>query len=309
MKKDLLSITDLTQGDINEILALTEKIKQDKASFSKALAGKSIGLIFQKPSNRTRVSFEIGMVQLGGYAMYLGPHELEMGKRESVKDVASVLARYLDGLVARTYSHSDVAALARHADIPVINGLSDREHPCQALCDIYTIKEKLGSFRKAKLAFVGDGNNVLNSLLMAASLVGLDISVATPKGYEPLKDAVRIATEFSAKSGSKIKFYNHAGDAVRDADVVYTDVWVSMGQEREAKKRLKAFRGFQINAKLMKLAKKDSLFMHCLPAHRGQEITDDVIDSPHSIVYDQAENRMHVEKAILLLLLKEMHHG
>ncbi len=303
MKKDLLSIKDLAPEDINNILSLAEKIKKDRSAYAQVLSGKCIGLIFQKPSNRTRVSFEIGMVQLGGYAIYLGPSELEMGKRESVKDVASVLARYLDGIVARTYAHKDLEDLARYSSAPIINGLSDLEHPCQALCDIYTIRERFGSFKNIKLAYVGDGNNVLNSLLLASAKVGLNIDMAAPKGYGAAKWARDLAAEFTAKSGSRMRYYTKAEDAARDADIIYTDVWVSMGQEKESKRRKAAFSGFQVNDRLLKFARKGCVVMHCLPAHRGEEITDSVIDSPNSVVYDQAENRMHVEKAILLMLL------
>ncbi|MBI5144191.1 MAG: ornithine carbamoyltransferase [Candidatus Omnitrophica bacterium] len=304
MKKDLLAVSDLTVKDINEILDLTADVKKNRSGYSDALKGKSIGLIFQKPSNRTRVSFEIGMVQLGGYAIYLGPSEIEMGRRESVKDVACVLSRYLDGIVARTYRHEDVKELARFAAVPVINGLSDLAHPCQGLSDIFTIKERFHNFKGIVLAYIGDGNNVLNSLMAAASKVGLDMKIATPKGYGPIGKAISLAKIFSKKSGSKIEFYSDPKLAAKDADIIYTDVWVSMGQEREADKRVKAFKNFQINSKMLKLAKKDAVIMHCLPAHRGQEITDEAIDSKNSIVYDQAENRMHAEKAILLKLLK-----
>lgn len=303
MKKDLLSINDLTSRDIQDILELTAMVKKDKAKYADSLKGKSIGLIFQKPSNRTRVSFEIGMVQLGGHAIYLGPHEIDMGVREAVKDVACVLSRYLEGIVARTYKHSDVEDLARHATVPVINGLSDFAHPCQGLTDIFTIKERFGAFKGIKLAYVGDGNNVLNSLMLASAKVGLDISIATPKGYEPEKKAMALAKAAAGGSGSAMEFTNDPRRAVKDADAIYTDVWVSMGQEKEAANRKKVFKGFQINDGLMKLAKKRCLVMHCLPAHRGDEITDSVIDSKNSVVYDQAENRMHTEKAILLKLL------
>ena len=304
MKEDLISIEYLEPQAIDELLDLTKKIKADKAKYADALKGMSIGLIFQKPSNRTRVSFEIGMVQLGGHAMYLGPDEIDMGGRESVKDVACVLSRYLDGIVARTYKHEDIIQLALYAGVPVINGLSDRAHPCQALTDIFTVKEKLGTFKAVTLSYVGDGNNVLNSLMCVAAKVGLSMKIATPKGYEPAKDIVSIAKKFAAESGAVIEISNDPKSAARGADVIYTDVWVSMGQEKDAKARLKAFRNFQINDGLMKLTKKNCLVMHCLPAHRGQEITDSVIDSKNSIVYDQAENRMHVEKGILLQLLK-----
>ncbi|MDD5136234.1 MAG: ornithine carbamoyltransferase [Candidatus Omnitrophica bacterium] len=303
MKEDLISIECLDEQEIFAILDLTAKVKADRAKYAGALKGKSIGLIFQKPSNRTRVSFEIGMVQLGGHAIYLGPDEIDMGGRESVKDVACVLSRYLDGIVARTYKHDDVRELALYADIPVINGLSDRAHPCQALTDIFTIKEKLGTFSGVTLAYVGDGNNVLNSLMLAAAKVGLNMKIAAPKGYEPSKELAGIARRFAKASGTKLEFLNDPKAAVKGADVIYTDVWVSMGQEKDSKKRLKAFKCFQVNDGLMKAAKRDCLVMHCLPAHRGQEITDSVIDSKSSMVYDQAENRMHTEKAILLQLL------
>lgn len=304
MKKDILAISDLSTSDIREILDLAAKVKASRAKYACALKGKTLGLIFQKPSNRTRVSFEIGMVQLGGYALYLGPGEIDMGVRESVKDVACVLSRYLDGIVARTYKHRDIKDLASYANIPVINGLSDFAHPCQALSDIFTIKEHFGSFKGLALAYVGDGNNVLNSLMCASATVGLDIRVATPKGYEPSKETMLLAKLFTKESGSSVELMNDPEAAVRGADILYTDVWVSMGQESQAKKRLKAFRNFQVNDRMLKLANKDCIVMHCLPAHRGQEITDSVIDSRHSVVYDQAENRLHVEKAILLKLLK-----
>lgn len=304
MKRDLITIAEMDSGEISDILELTRDLKRDKSRYSDSLKGKSIGLIFQKPSNRTRVSFEIGMVQLGGYAIYLGPSEISMGRRESVKDVACVLSRYLNGIVARTFRHEDVLELARYAGIPVINGLSDRAHPCQALADIFTIKEKLGKFKGRVLAYVGDGNNVLNSLMMAAAKAGLNLNIATPKGYEPAKDMAAMAKRFAKDSGSSVQFYNDPRAAVKDADAVYTDVWVSMGQEKEEKKRMSAFKGFQLNDGLLKIAKKGCIIMHCLPAHRGVEITDSVIDSPGSVVYDQAENRLHVQKAILIRLLK-----
>jgi ornithine carbamoyltransferase len=304
MKEDLISIEYLETKDIFEFLDLAKKIKSDKAGYADALKGMSLGLIFQKPSNRTRVSFEIGMVGLGGHALYLGPDEIDMGGRESVKDVACVLSRYLDGIVARTYKHDDIRELALYSEVPVINGLSDRAHPCQALADIFTIKEKFDTFKDITLSYVGNGKNVLNSLMVAAAKVGINMNIATPKGYEPAKDIVKVAQKFAGESGAKITLSNDPKSAALRADVIYTDVWVSMGQEKDTKKRLKAFKDFQLNDGLMKLAKKNCLVMHCLPAHRGQEITDSVIDSRNSVVYDQAENRMHVQKAILLKLLK-----
>lgn len=302
-KKDLLSVADLSVEEINDILDIGKAVKKDKAKYASTLKGKSIGLIFQKPSNRTRVSFEIGMVQLGGYAIYLGPSEIGMGGRESVKDVARVLSRYLDALVARTYKHEDVEDLAKHATVTVINGLSDFAHPCQALSDIFTIREKFGTFKGITLSYIGDANNVLNSLMCAAAKVGLGMKIATPKGYEPLKKAVDMAKKYAAESKASIEFTHDPAVAAKGADIVYTDVWVSMGQEKEADKRMKDFKGFQVNDNLMKLTNKNCLIMHCLPAHRGDEITDSVIDSKNSVVYDQAENRMHIQKAVLLKLL------
>jgi ornithine carbamoyltransferase len=308
-KKDLLSIGDLSTDEINEILDLGKKVKKDKQQYAESLKGRSIGLIFQKPSNRTRVSFEIGMVQLGGYAIYLGPSEIGMGGRESVKDVARVLSRYLDGLVARTYKHADVEDLAKHATVPVVNGLSDYAHPCQALSDIFTIKEKFGTFKGITLSYIGDANNVLNSLMCVSAKVGLDVTIATPKGYIVDKRAQDAAKKYSNISGSKIEFSHNPKLAAKEADIVYTDVWVSMGKEKEEKKRIRDFSGFQINDGIMKLTNKNCLVMHCLPAHRGDEITDSVIDSKNSVVYDQAENRMHIQKAILLALLKTIGDG
>ncbi len=296
MKKDLISIKDLSSEEILEIFSLTDKLKKNKNKFSKVLTGKTLALIFQKPSNRTRVSFEVGMYQLGGNSLYLSPGEINLGVRESIADVAKTLSRYVDGIVLRTYEHGNLLEMAKYSTVPVINGLSDFSHPCQALADVYTIKEKLNDFKGKLLAYVGDGNNVCNSLLFACAKVGLNIHVATAKGFEPDKAALR-ETKKVAKT-----FYNPE-EAVKDADVIYTDVWVSMGQEKELEKRRKIFKDFQLNCKLVKLAKKGALIMHCLPAHRGEEITDEVIDSKNSIVFDQAENRMHVQKAILIKLL------
>ncbi len=304
MKKDLLSIQDLTVRDILDILGLAADVKAHGARYASRLKGKSIGLIFQKPSMRTRVSFEIGMYQLGGNSIYLGSSEIGMGGRESVKDIACVLSRYLNGIVARTYKHQVVEELAKYASIPIINGLSDRAHPCQALGDMLTIKEKFGSFKGVKLAYIGDGNNVLNSLMLLAAKLGMDVSVATPKKYEPEAGIADLVKAMASKTGSKIGFSNDPKRTAQNADVLYTDVWVSMGQEKEAAKRVKVFKDFQLNDTTSSLAAARHIVMHCLPAHRGQEITDSVMDSKHSVVYDQAENRMHVQKAILLKLLK-----
>jgi ornithine carbamoyltransferase len=303
VKKDLLSIQDLGAGDMLGLLDLAVDIKANGVKYADSLKGKSIGLIFQKPSNRTRVSFEIGMYQMGGNSVYLGSTEIGMGGRESVKDVACVLSRYLNGIVARTYRHEVVEELARHASIPIINGLSDLAHPCQALGDMFTLREAFGSLRSLRIAYIGDGNNVLNSLMLASAKLGVDISVATPKGYWVDKGIAKLAAKEAAKTGSRIGICNDPRKAAVGADALYTDVWISMGQEAQAAKRVKAFRAFQLNDALVKLAAKRCVVMHCLPAHRGQEITDSVMDSGRSIVYDQAENRMHVQKAVLLKLI------
>lgn len=300
--KDLISIADVTPSEIEEILDLTSKLKANKAKVN--LKGKTLGLIFQKPSNRTKVSFWVGMNQLKGHCIYLAPHELQLGERETVKDAARVLSRYLDVIAARTYSHDTILELAHEATIPVINALTDLLHPCQALSDIFTVKEFKGGFKKVKLAYVGDGNNVLHSLLFAASKVGLNLSIATPKGYEPHTKILKKANDIAKKTHSKIELTHDPKKAVESADIVYTDVWASMHQKDELNKRKKTFGPYQINSKLLSYAKKDCSVMHCLPAQRGMEITDEVLDGPHSIVYDQAENRLHVEKAILVLLLK-----
>ena len=302
MKKDLISIGSLSSKEIDGLFSLTDKLKKNKARFNKVLSGKTLALIFQKPSNRTRVSFEVGMYQLGGYSLYLSPGEINLGVRESIKDVAKTLSRYVDGIVLRTFEHKNALEMAKYADVPVINGLSDFSHPCQALADVYTIKEKLKKLKGKTLAYVGDGNNVCNSLLYTSAKAGLNMNVATPKGYEP-GGGVFEAAKVIAKNGVRINLFHKAQEAVKNADVIYTDVWASMGQEKETAKRKKLFKDFQVNKKLMKLAKKNVLIMHCLPAHRGEEITDEVIDSKNSVVFDQAENRMHVQKAILIKLL------
>jgi len=305
MKKDFISITDLSALEINQILGLTDQLKTDRIKFSKVLAGKTLVLIFQKPSKRTRVSFEVGMYQLGGYSIYLRPDEINLGVRETLKDAAKTLSRYADAIVLRTFEHKNVLDMAQYSDKPVINGLSDFSHPCQALADVYTIKENLKKLVGINLAYIGDGNNVCNSLLFVCAKLGININIATPKGYEPDSAVVKTAGEFAKDTSSRIKLFDNPYEAVKGMDVLYTDVWASMGQEEETEKRKKLFKDFQINKTLMKLANKDVLIMHCLPAHRGEEITDDVIDSSNSVVFDQAENRMHVQKAVLIKLLGE----
>jgi ornithine carbamoyltransferase len=305
MKKDLISVKDLTAGEIEEIFNLTDKIKKDKAGFANVLTGKTLALIFQKPSNRTRVSFEVGMFELGGYSIYLGPDEINLGIRESIKDVAKTLSRYVDGIVLRTFEHKNVIDLAQFATVPIINGLSDLLHPCQALADIYTIREKLKNIKGISVAYVGDGNNVCNSLLHACSKVGINMNIATPKGYEPDKTVLNEARVIAKTKKATINLSAKPKEAVKDVDVIYTDVWTSMGQEKEAKMRKRIFKEFQINKSLVRLAKKNALIMHCLPAHRGEEITDEIMESKNSVIFDQAENRMHVQKAILIKLLGE----
>jgi len=303
MKKDFISIKDLTSEEIEDIFNLTDNLKRDKAKFSNVLKSKTLALVFQKPSNRTRVSFEVGMYQLGGSAIYLAPNEINLGIRESIKDVSKTLSRYVDAIVLRTFEHKNILEMAHCATIPVINGLSNFSHPCQGLADVYTIREKLKNLKGKTLAYIGDGNNVCNSLLFACAKVGLNMNVGTPRGYEPDPSVMDEARVLAKTKKVLINLFNEPQEAVKGADVLYTDVWASMGQEKEAGQRKKAFKEFQINKTLANLAKKDAYIMHCLPAHRGEEITDDVIDGPNSIVFDQAENRMHVQKAILIKLL------
>jgi ornithine carbamoyltransferase len=304
MKKDLISAKELTTKDIKDIFDLTDRLKKNKLGFNHVLSGKTLALIFQKPSNRTRVSFEVGMYQLGGHSLYLGPDEINLGVRESIKDVAKTLSRYVDAIVLRTFEHKNVLEMARYSDKPVINGLSDSSHPCQALTDVYTVREKLKDLKGKTLTFVGDGNNVCNSLLYTCARAGLSMKVASPKGYEPQDSIFREAKRWGKATGATLELFRNPKEAVRGADVIYTDVWVSMGQEKEAASRKKVFRSFQVNKDLVRLAKPHALIMHCLPAHRGQEITDEVLDGKNSVVFDQAENRMHVQKAILIMLLK-----
>jgi len=311
MKKHLTSIQDLNRQEIEYLFEVGQTIKGSKGHLTDILKEKSVGLIFQKPSNRTRVSFEVAVWQLGGNCIYLGPDEIKLGERETTADVAKTLSRYLNGIVARTHCHQDVLDLAKYATVPVINGLSDLFHPCQALGDLLTIKEKLKRLKldrmtEVTLAYVGDGNNVCHSLMIGAAKLGLNMNIAVPKGYEPKKEVVNIARSLAEQSEAQIDITNSPQNAVRGAHVIYTDVWTSMGQEAEAQQRLEAFKGFQIDKNLALLAHRDFLFMHCLPAHRGEEVTDEIIDGPHSIVFDQAENRLHIQKAILIQLLGEL---
>ena len=304
MKRDFITLADWSAEELEKLLVLAGSIKGNRSKTLEHLKGKSMGLIFQKPSNRTRVSFEVGFTQLGGYCIYLGPDEIDLGKRESTFDVAKTLSRYLDVIVARTYNHEDIVELARHATIPVINGLSNLSHPCQALADLLTIQEKFKKLKGLTLAYIGDGNNVCNSLLIGCSKMGMNIKVASPAGYEPKENIVELAQRFAAESKAKILISNNPKEAALGAHIIYTDVWASMGEEHELEERVKIFKDFQVNKSLTDLADPKHIFMHCLPAHRGQEVTAQVIDGPHSIVFDQAENRLHAQKAVLLTLLR-----
>lgn len=310
MKRDLVSIADLHPEEISKLFITTKSLKNKRKQWS-PLKGKFLGMVFAKPSTRTRVSFEVGMAQLGGQAIFLSSRDIQLGRGESIKDTALVLSRYLDGIMVRADAHQEVIELAKYATIPVINGLSNLLHPCQVLSDIFTILEKKSlvigdrsSVTGLKIAFVGDGNNVANSWAYGAAKLGLNITYATPAGYEPDEEVLKQALKIARSTGSRIVVTTNPEQAVEDADVVYTDVWVSMGQEDQRKARMKAFKSYQINSKLLARAKPGVMVMHCLPAHRGEEITDEVIDGKWSVVFDQAENRLHLQKAILLNLLR-----
>jgi len=303
-----LSAADLTRERALHLFRVTAELKQRRKAgrHDTALTGRTLALIFEKPSLRTRVTFEVGIVQLGGRAVYLSGQEIGMGTRESVPDVARNLSRWVDGIAARVFTHATVESLARHASIPVINGLSDYEHPCQALADYFTLRERRGGLQGLKLAYVGDGNNVANELMFGAVKLGMRCSIGCPKGYEPNPLIFKSAQREAQKLGSPApEVTQNAFEAVAGADVVYTDVWTSMGQEAEAAERVRAFQGYGVTPKLMSAAGRDALFMHCLPAHRGEEVAAEVIDGPQSAVFDEAENRLHVQKAVLLTLMGE----
>jgi ornithine carbamoyltransferase len=301
--KDLLSIAQLGPGDIETIFDATRAVKTDRAAFAELLRGKRLAMIFEKDSLRTRFTFDIGMQDLGGSAVFMDHRDVRLGSRESVKDMARNLERWVDGIVARTFKHRVLEELAANCGIPVINGLSDYLHPCQALADFYTLTERWGPVKGRKVVYVGDGNNTCHSLVHVAALLGTHITVCTPEGYEPNARVVSEAMLMARESGSDIQILNDAERGVRGADAVYTDVWASMGQEDEIEERAGIFHDYRVDEELMALAKPDAVFMHCLPAHRGQEVTSGVIDGPQAIVYDIAENRLHVQKAVLALLL------
>jgi len=304
MKKDFLSIKDFSPAEIQYLLILGRQLKTHPTTYADALKRQTLALIFEKPSLRTRVSFDVGIQQLGGFSIYLSPAEINLGKRESVYDVAKNLERMVQGIMIRTFAHEIVEQMAEYANIPVINGLTDYSHPCQAMADYLTMWESKGNLEGLKVAFAGDGNNVAHSLMFAGAQLGAHVWIATPEGYEPKADAVRWAQERGKETGGTCTITNDLREAVRGADVVYTDVWASMGQESEAQKRQQLFQPYQVNAAAFGLAKADAIFLHCLPAHRGLEVTDEVIDSPRSLVFQQAENRLHVQKAIMLELMR-----
>lgn len=305
--KHFISVSNFTPEELRFVINTALNLKQRFYAGERiipVLRGKTLLMIFQKPSTRTRVSFEQAMVQLGGHVISLGWKEMQLGRGETIADTARVLSRYVDGIAARVYSHSDLEELAKYSSIPVINALSDKEHPCQAVGDMLTIYEKKGRLKGVTMAFVGDGtDNVLHSLMLASAALGVNLKVGTPQGYDPDPSILKKAEELAESSGSVIEIYRTPEDAVKNADVVYTDVWVSMGQEAEKDKRIKDLNSFKVTPELMSLAKKDAIFMHCLPAHRGQEVEGSVIDGKWSVVWDQAENRLHAQKAILALLL------
>ena len=303
--KSLASLYDLTREEIEEILRTSESLKSQLLRGEKhpLLKGKTLAMIFEKPSTRTRVSFEVGMWQLGGYALYLGASDLQLGRGETIADTAQTLSRYVNGVMARVFAHQTILDLVKYSTVPVINGLSDFTHPCQGLADLFTIYEKKGRLRGLKLAYVGDGNNVAHSLLYGCSKVSMNITLACPKEYGPNPEVVSKAEKEAKKSACTVKVVNDPREAVRDADIIYTDVWASMGKEKEREKRIKLLKPYQVNSKLIRGAKEDYLFMHCLPAHRGEEVTNEVADSKNSIIFDQAENRLHTQKALMALIM------
>lgn len=303
--KDFLSLADFDKKSLNYLLNLAANLKQDNkiGRVHHVLQNKTLILIFSKPSLRTRISFEIGISQLGGTALTLKQDEINLGVRESIADVARVVSRYADGVIIRTFAHSDVVEFAKWSDIPVINGLTDSSHPCQILADLLTIKEKFGEFENLKLAYIGDGNNVANSLLLGCSIMGMDICIGCPEGYDPDIQYLRKAEEFADISGSKIEVTNNPKEAIQNANVVYTDVWTSMGQEEETKIRKELFKPYQINGELLEFASNDVIVLHCLPAHRGEEITEEVFEEYADVLFEQAENRLHAQKAIMASIM------
>jgi ornithine carbamoyltransferase len=302
-KKDFLTLLDYSPNEIIDLLNLAKDLKKQGPSAPPLLKGKILGMIFEKSSTRTRVSFEAAMLKLGGHAIHLSTRDIQMGRGETVSDTAKVLSGYLDGLMIRTFHQSTVEELAHNSTIPVINGLTDDFHPCQALADLLTILEYKGSFKGKKVAYIGDGNNVAHSLLIASAKVGMDCTIITPNNYEPKEEIVSYAKEIAKQSGSTVEVTNDPVSGIKNSDVIYTDVWASMGQESEAEERMAQFEPYQVNQELVSHAKKDYIFMHCLPAHRGEEVTAEIIDGHHSVVFPEAENRLHAQKALLVHLM------
>jgi ornithine carbamoyltransferase len=303
--KSLATLNDLTREEIEQILKTSELLKLQliRGQEHPVLKGKTLAMIFEKPSTRTRVSFEVGMWQLGGYALYLSSNDLQLGRGESIADTARTISRYASGMMARVFAHQTILDLIQYASVPVINGLSDFSHPCQGLADLFTVYEKKGRLEGLKLAYIGDGNNVAHSLIEGSSKMGMNIILACPNGYEPDSKVVAQGRKEARKNGSEVKVTNDPKEAVKGADVIYTDVWTSMGQEKEKAERIKILKPYQINSKMVKGAKEDYIFMHCLPAHRGEEVTDEVADSKNSVIFDQAENRLHTQKALMALVM------
>ena len=303
--RHLVTLHDLTLDEIKEIFRLSADLKRKHGAdeATPLLKGKALAMIFQKPSTRTRVSFEVGMTHLGGHALYLGPDDLQLNRGETIADTARVLSRYVDGIMARVFAHQDILDLCEHSSVPIINGLSGLTHPCQVLADLFTIIEKRGELKGLKMAYMGDGNNMAHSLLVGCAKVGMHISVAAPKGYEPKAEIAGWARDDARPTGARVEVTTDPVTAVKDADIIYTDVWASMGQENEHAERVKTFQPYRVNSALAAHAKKDYFFMHCLPAHRGEEVSAEIIDGPNSVVFDQAENRLHVQKAVMALLM------
>jgi ornithine carbamoyltransferase len=303
--KDFIEIHDYTAAEVMQIFELARDIKATPKKYRDTLEGQTLAMIFEKSSTRTRVSFEVGMFQLGGHALFLSSRDIQLGRGEPIYDTAKVLSRYVDGIMARTFAHKTVTDLAEYASVPVINGLTDLSHPCQVMTDYFTAWEKFGSLKGRKIAYIGDGNNMAHSLMFGAPKVGMHIAIATPKGYAPDLSVVAAAEEDARTAGTRLLVTTSIEEAVKDADIVETDVWASMGQEDEAEKRRRDFEGWMIDDRVMSMAKKEAIFMHCLPAHRGEEVSAGVIDSPRSVIYDEAENRLHVQKAIMVTLMKD----
>ena len=302
MARDYLSVDDLAPAELIAILELSERVKADPAAYSDRMRGRSVALVFEKPSTRTRVSFEVGVAELGAHPIVISSSDLQLGRGETIEDTGRVFSRYVDAIVLRTFEQERLELLASAATIPVINSLSDFEHPCQALADLFTVRERLGGLEGRTLSYLGDGNNVAHSLLLAGAKAGMNVRVAAPPGFEPIPQVVNRAAEIAAETGGAVEVLHDPMDAARDADVLYTDVWASMGQEAETDERELVFRSYQIDEKLVDMAAPDVVVLHCLPAHRGMEITDEVMDGPRAAVWDQAENRLHTQKALLLFL-------